>query len=976
MKTSKRRREGMVRGILLFWSVTVLAIVVAMCGTEALAQSDAINGTVRGRVSDASDASIQGATVTIHNSATGLSRTAQTGTDGYYVFPNLPLGTYDVQVTKDGFAIVKAPKVLLEAGKEAVIDAHMPLASVSTTVEVSGGAPVIEPTRVNVGRTIDTKEIENLPLTSRNPYNFILFQPGVSGHPNPELGIPRTINTNGLLDRINYQMDGMVDSQQDRHGLRLFPISDTYVREVQTVSNSYAPEFGMTAGNIFNVITNSGTNDVHGMFQFIHRWVDATARPILLSPTAPKPELKLTDYAGNAGGRVIKDRLFWFGAYEHDERGQPSPVTISAANAAQIGINPSLLATGPGTLHGQFVDSRVDWVINSKNSAFLRYNYFKNSFPFNTNVGGLFALDASSDFSDRAHVIGAQVVTALTSNLLNEFRFSWPLRSNTHFAGSLTGPGPAVLIPKIANFGGTIAAGDQFTEKIPNFNENLTWIHGNHSLKWGGAWQQNIDLQKADSFTQYSFPTIAAYLSAKSGANPHAYSTVTVSNGGAVPSYHSVFFSFYGQDNWQVTPNLTLIYGLRYDKFVPPPADPNAPFVDSRTFNSPSANFSPRVGFAYRLTPKTVLRGSGGIFYESPATNTWFNTLLNNGNLSSVSLAGTSAGAPAFPTILTSVAPPATPNDVTSVDPNFHNAYTINTSLQLSRELSSNDSLTLGFIHTGARNLEFLSNINLINPIAALADGRPVYSNTVSPATRLFPQFNNILLQQSGARSVYNAGTVNYTHRLSAGMQVSASYTWSHTISDAPDVNSFEQNLPIEDASNRLRDRGNSLVNRPQALTLSSVIEPNFKSENRVVRGILNHNMFSVLTNLSSGDQQNITGNTVINGDQKTSAVTRPLFVGRNSVRGPSIYQLDLRYTRTIARLWEHVEPQFFIEANNLFNHPNVTSLNTAVTIGGLNAGLPTATTGVPTAPLPSSFPASSTVLEGRIVQLGLAVHF
>src|SRR5205085_11121179 len=112
----------------------------------------------------------------------------------------------------------------------------------SSRVEVSGGAPNIETTRVNVGRTIDTKDVENLPLTSRNPYNFSIFQPGVSGHPNPELAIPRTVNASGLLDRINYQMDGMVDSQQDRHGLRLFPISDTYVREVQTVSNSYAPE--------------------------------------------------------------------------------------------------------------------------------------------------------------------------------------------------------------------------------------------------------------------------------------------------------------------------------------------------------------------------------------------------------------------------------------------------------------------------------------------------------------------------------------------------------------------------------------------------------------------------------------------------------------------------------------------------------------------------------------------------------------
>ena len=983
MKTSKWQREGIFRGTRFFVFAIVLAVVSTSWVTQAFPQSDAINGTVRGRVADASDASIEGATVAIHNSATGISRSVQTGSDGYYVFPNLPLGTYDVVVTKDGFAMVRASKVLLQAGKEAVIDARMPLASVSTTIEVSGGAPVIEPTRVNVGRTIDTKEIENLPLTSRNPYNFILFQPGVSGHPNPELGIPRTINTNGLLDRINYQMDGMVDSQQDRHGLRLFPISDTYVREVQTVSNSYAPEFGMTSGNIFNVITNSGTNDIHGMFEYIHRWVDASARPILLSPTAPKPELKLNDYSTNAGGRVIKDKLFWFGAYEHLERGQPAPVTITAANAAQIGIDPSLLVAGPGLLHGQFVDTRVDWVINTKHSAFVRYNYFRNSFPFNTNVGGLFALDASSDFKDKAHVIGMQVVSALSSNLLNEFRFSWPLRSNSHFPGTLTPPGPAVQIQGTANFNGTTAAGDQFTEKIPNLNENLTWIHGKHSYKWGGSWQENVDLQKADSFTQYIFPSIAAYLSAKSGANPRSYTTVNVSNGGAVPSYHSVFFSLYGQDNWQFTPKLTLVYGLRYDKFVPPPSDPNAPFIYSRNFNSPGANFAPRVGFAYRLTPKTIVRASGGIFYESPATNTWFNTLLNNGNLSSVSLGPTSAGAPAYPTILTSVAPTGTPNDVTSVDPNFRNAYTINTSLQLSRELSSNDSITLGYIHTGARNLEFLSNINLINPIASLADGRPVYSKNVNASTRLFPQFNNILLQQSGARSVYDAGVINYTHRLSAGVQVSAAYTWSHTISDSPDVNSFEQNLPIEDPSNRLRDRGKSLVNRPNSFTMSSIIEPKVNSGNTVLRGVLNHNTFSLLTNLASGDQQNITGKSQINGDQKTSTVTRPLFIGRNFVRGPSIYQVDLRYTRTIARLWEHVEPQFFLEANNLFNHPNVTSLNSSIAIGGLDsAGFPTATTGLPVnstgtvIPLPSSFPKSSTVLEGRIVQLGLVARF
>jgi hypothetical protein len=136
-----------------------------------------------------------------------------------------------------------------------------------------------------------------------------------------------------------------------------------------------------------------------------------------------------------------------------------------------------------------------------------------------------------------------------------------------------------------------------------------------------------------------------------------------------------------------------------------------------------------------------------------------------------------------------------------------------------------------------------------------------------------------------------------------------------------------------------------------------------------VLRHIVNGNTFAVLGNVASGDQQNITANTNLNGDATTGAgaggVTRPLFVGRNSVRGPNIYQVDLRYTRTIATLWERVKPQFIMEANNLFNHPNITSLNTVAKVDA--AGNITT---------PPSFAGLSTVLEGRIVQVGLAVRF
>ena len=212
------------------------------------AQTQAINGSMRGRLTDPAGAAVPDATVTVVNDATQFTREVPTNGDGYFVIPNLPIGTYTMSIKKEGFETQRRPGIVLDAGTEAVIDAQLKVGAVSTTIDVTGGAPVIEPSRVSTGRTIDNTEVDNLPLTSRNPYNFMLFQPGISGHPNPELGIPRTVNTNGLDNRVQYQLDGMPDTESDQYGLRLFAISDSYVREIQTVSNSFAPEFGRTTG--------------------------------------------------------------------------------------------------------------------------------------------------------------------------------------------------------------------------------------------------------------------------------------------------------------------------------------------------------------------------------------------------------------------------------------------------------------------------------------------------------------------------------------------------------------------------------------------------------------------------------------------------------------------------------------------------------------------------------------------------------
>jgi hypothetical protein len=212
---------------------------------------------------------------------------------------------------------------------------------------------------------------------------------------------------------------------------------------------------------------------------------------------------------------------------------------------------------------------------------------------------------------------------------------------------------------------------------------------------------------------------------------------------------------------------------------------------------------------------------------------------------------------------------------------------------------------------------------------------------------------------------------VNYQHRLSHGVLVSASYTWSHSISDAPEANAYDQgSLFIEDPTNRNRDSGNTSINRPNAFTLSTVWKPeNLGIGNRVLRTLANNNQITLLANLSSGDEQNETANTVLNGDTLTSsglnAATRPLFVGRNTLRGPAVYQFDVRYTRTFFKLWERLAPSFLIEANNLFNHPNITNLNTVAVVNATGSVL-----------APPTLAPVATLLEGRIVQLGVRAEW
>ena len=232
----------------------------------------------------------------------------------------LPLGTYRLTAELAGFKKYERGGIELSAGQTAAIDLTLDVGDLNETVSVTADAPIVDPAKIDLGRNLNEREVKNLPLVSRNPYNFALLQPGVTGFENSEFGVPR-FSANGTLLRINYQIDGNTNTQKDRAGLRLLPVSEVMVREVKVITSGYAPEFGQTTGLVYNAITPSGTNTVPRVGQLPVPPQGHERAPVLPERPGRSPTRTSTPSPLDIGGPVVKDtRPLLRGLREHDAR--------------------------------------------------------------------------------------------------------------------------------------------------------------------------------------------------------------------------------------------------------------------------------------------------------------------------------------------------------------------------------------------------------------------------------------------------------------------------------------------------------------------------------------------------------------------------------------------------------------------------------------------------------------------------------
>jgi len=340
------------------------AALLLLCASSGKAQT--FRGTILGTVTDSSGAAVSGAKVTIKNTDTGLTRQVTTTDDGSYAVPELPIGNYSVNVEKSGFKTAVVSGIHVEVSSERRADVALQPGALAQTVEVSGEALAqVETTNDNLGGSFVAEELVNLPINGRDYTKLLIMAPGTTGDPSGELDSPGSFgqfSTNGNRGRSNnFLLDGtdMNDSYRNIPAINqggVFAIPSTIlpvesIAELRVLSNSEA-EYGRSSGSVVNIVTKSGTNTVHGSAFEYFRNDHLNARNFF-NTVGPKDAFRNNQFGGSLGGPIVKDKTFWYAAYEGQREGfgltslntVPALSDYQAAVAAIPGSNPAACAT-------------------------------------------------------------------------------------------------------------------------------------------------------------------------------------------------------------------------------------------------------------------------------------------------------------------------------------------------------------------------------------------------------------------------------------------------------------------------------------------------------------------------------------------------------------------------------------------------------------------------------------------------------
>jgi hypothetical protein len=965
----------------------VLLLGAVLLAPTALAQTST-GADIEGLARDTTGAVLPGVTVVATNVATGVKRDTVTVSSGRFRLAALPPGEYTLTASLTGFATLERSGLVLRVGQVATLELTMKVATLAETVTVSEAAPVVETARTQLGVVVNSEDIENLPINGRNYLDFAVTVPGVTSPQNTGQGSGLSIN--GQRQRSNnISVDG-ADSNGQLNGNARLTVSQEAVQEFQVVTNQFAPEFGRAGGGLVNVVSKSGTNAFSGSAFLYLRDESLDARNAFVPADEPKPQFERKNFGATLGGPIVRDKTFFFAAFEQIARDESDVVTISDANVAAVnavlaarpipngGVQQIDNGTFPVTDDTFYVSLKIDHALNSGNNLSFRYNYGKRDEENGggVGIGGLTDVSGGGGQRTRDHSFVASWTSTLRPNLLSETRFQYAPRELTQYANDETGP--RVSISGVATFGRNVNFPVKLDETRWQLTQTFSWQKGTHFLKAGFDWSyENALTSFPVSFAgSFSFGSLATFTTGRP-------TTFTQGFGNPEIRLKDTLLTAFVQDSFRPNEKLTFVYGLRYDYDMQPQDIPRdrsnpieAPLQDG--INRDGDNLQPRVSVAFdpKGDGRTVLRAGYGIFYDKIFLLVARNALLAR---QSISLTGTAAAAQwaqgAFPesdTLPPGISLAAQPN-INIADPEIEIPKNHQVTVGVERQLGTDWSVGANYVLVMGRQLLISDNINLAPPTVLTAQnaaslgvanpspqqlGRNYYTRS-----RLDPAFNNVQQVSSGGRSRYDGLQLNVYKRMSHGFQLRANYMLSTSKDDGSD---FVQAQQPNDPYDREGEYSYSEEHRRHRLTFTGVWQLPYKKETgdgSAMKAIFGDWTLATLVDYRSATAENVSVGSDVNGDGNSST-DRPFIDGqtaeRNGYSGPDYFRVDLRLSKKIP-IGRRASLTLLADAFNVLNRVNY---------GGVNLTWGTALEAR------STFGEYTSAYDPRQIQLGVRLQF
>jgi hypothetical protein len=924
---------------------------------SALAQDRAgINGTVI----DPSGAVVQGAKAELDAKATGFHRETVTGSSGIYEFQSLPVGTYTISISRDGFKPYLVRQVDLLFGQVRTLDVRLQLGSASDSVEVTASNESLNRSNAEVDGVIESPQIREIPLNGRNWATLMTLAPGAI---NTGDGAQRSIRFDGhSLDDSNFTFDGIdtsgIQEQTQKAETRL-TISLESIAEFRVTTSVYTAESGAAGGAQVNVVSKTGTNQFHGtLFDYLRNDVLDTRSPFDGSQIPP---FRLNQFGAQLGGPVVKDKAFFFANYEglRQSLGQTligfvpsaafrtqvlatSPVLKPIIQAFPLGQLPTsdpttdqLTFQGHNSIREDSGTFRFDYRFSDKSTAFVRY-----------------AID-NANLNTPSDAIGSHnLIPFVTHNLVLQFQhvFSPRVINETKFGLNRANYlnyniGTSPISVSTSNF--TSLTDNTLDEEVGttfSYIDNLTVIRGRHTFK-AGADIRRIRLNNSgnairDSSIDYASLDDFIHNSADSAS---------VLEGEGIRGNRRTFFAGYAQDEFKVTSNLTLNLGLRYEFYTVAHEILNrSAVVDIKGcggfcpagtpfYNANPNDWGPRIGLAWApsgLGGKTVIRSGFGIYYGANQNDDFSDPLesaVPRYGFTSSDFANLSYPLDQFITPQNALFTPK------AIDRHRKDLSYNNWNFLVQQQLPGKFQIQAGYVGSEGHHLFTRYTINLIDPVTG---------------KRPLAQFSQFGLKTNDGNNTFNALQLSLERRFTGGFLWQTQYMWSHGIADSS-IGAGES-IAFQNQACRACDRSDTNIDVRQTMTSNAIYQLPYQGNHGLTSTLFGGWELSGISTASSGRPVNITisrkagqlpdGNT---GSQRPNLVPGvPIYaahqtinnwfnpaafaipapgtwgnLGRYVARGPGYYEIDTALQKKF-RVTEKLNLNFRAEAFNLFNHP------------------------------------------------------